>query len=137
MSTPACGIVHRAGRSNRPGYGPTPGRVGKLTQCPCGTGPADWYERSRRKIVTGDYNGDGRDDLAALYGYSDLRVKTVKTITFTAGADGILEGDPHGWEDPTGWNFDRAHLVERHSEGLPVCPTIFGHGGYPVGADTG
>lgn len=98
---------------------------------------AGWYERARMKIVTGDYNGDGRDDLAALYGYSDLRVKTVKTITFTAGADGILEGDLHGWEDPTGWNFDRAHLVERHSEGLPVCPTIFGHGGYPVGADTG
>ncbi|WP_327174376.1 FG-GAP-like repeat-containing protein [Streptomyces sp. NBC_01335] len=97
--------------------------------------PAGWYERSRMKIVTGDYNGDGRDDLATVYGYTDLRSGTVKTITFTAQSDGTLAGDLHGWETETGWTFDRMRPIERHSEGLPVCPTIFGHGGYPTGAN--
>ncbi|MFD5716653.1 FG-GAP-like repeat-containing protein [Streptomyces sp. NPDC127036] len=96
--------------------------------------PAGWYERSRMKIVTGDYNGDGRDDLATVYGYTDLRLGTVKTITFTAQADGTLAGDLHGWETEAGWTFDRMRLIERHSEGLPICPTVFGHGGYPTEA---
>ncbi|MFI7388467.1 FG-GAP-like repeat-containing protein [Streptomyces sp. NPDC049813] len=94
--------------------------------------PAGWYERSRMKIVTGDYNGDGRDDLATLYGYTDLRSGTVKTITFTAQADGTLTGDLHGWETDKDWAFDRMRPIERHSQGLPICPTIFGHGGYPT-----
>ncbi|MEV6262661.1 FG-GAP-like repeat-containing protein [Streptomyces sp. NPDC051784] len=97
--------------------------------------PEGWYERSRMKIVTGDYNGDGRDDLATVYGYTDLRLPTVKTITFTAQPDGTLAGDLHGWETGTGWTFDRMRLIERHSEGLPVCPTVYGHGGYPTKAD--
>ncbi|WP_432101911.1 FG-GAP-like repeat-containing protein [Streptomyces sp. bgisy091] len=95
--------------------------------------PAGWYERSRMKIVTGDYNGDGRDDLATVYGYTDLRLPTVKTITFIAQSDGTLVGDLHGWETETDWNFDRMFMIEGHSEGLPVCPTVYGHGGYPTG----
>ncbi|MFC8424456.1 FG-GAP-like repeat-containing protein [Streptomyces sp. NPDC057236] len=93
------------------------------------------YNRDRMKIVTGDYNGDGHDDLATLYGYSDGRVKT---ITFTAKADGSLNGSLHSWES-TGdnWTFDRVHPIERYSShpGPPLCPTVFGHGGYPTGAN--
>ncbi|MGW1237300.1 FG-GAP-like repeat-containing protein [Streptomyces californicus] len=91
-----------------------------------------WYERSQMRIVTGDYNGDGRDDLAAFYGYSDGRAKA---ITWTAKPDGALGSALHSWSEPSGWNLDRTHLFERYSSPppLPVCPVVYGHGGYPTG----
>ncbi len=97
--------------------------------------PPGWYDRSRMSIVSGDYNGDGRDDLATLYGYSDGRVKT---ISFLARADGTLGGGLHSWETSSGWTFSRAHMIERYNSpprGLPLCPTVYGHGGYPTGED--
>ncbi|MFE0772303.1 FG-GAP-like repeat-containing protein [Streptomyces sp. NPDC058861] len=91
-----------------------------------------WYERSRMRLVTGDYNGDGRDDLATFYGYDDTRAKA---ITFVAGPDGTLGDALHSWSEPSGWNLDRTHLFERYSSPppLPVCPVVYGHGGYPTG----
>ncbi|MFD7824762.1 FG-GAP-like repeat-containing protein [Streptomyces sp. NPDC059698] len=91
-----------------------------------------WYERSRMRLVTGDYNGDGRDDLAAFYGYSDTRAKA---FTFVATPDGALGDALHSWSEPSGWNLDRTHLFERYSSPppLPVCPVVYGHGGYPTG----
>ncbi|MGC9501505.1 FG-GAP-like repeat-containing protein [Streptomyces sp. WG7] len=74
--------------------------------------PAGNYARGNMKIVTGDYNGDGRDDLATLYGYSDGRVKA---ITWTAKADGTLNSPLHSWEAADGWSFDRIHVIERYS----------------------
>jgi hypothetical protein len=75
--------------------------------------PAGSYERSRMQLVTGDYNGDGRDDLATLYGYTD---GTVKTITWTSKPDGTLNSSLHSWEAPAGtWTFDRVHMIERYS----------------------
>ncbi|MFE7214602.1 FG-GAP-like repeat-containing protein [Streptomyces sp. NPDC057611] len=75
--------------------------------------PAGSYERSRMQIVTGDFNGDGRDDLATLYGYADGRVKT---ITWTSKPDGTLNSSLHSWEAPAGsWTFTRIHMIERYS----------------------
>ncbi|MFI1014868.1 FG-GAP-like repeat-containing protein [Streptomyces sp. NPDC020965] len=75
--------------------------------------PAGNYNRPGMKIVTGDYNGDGRDDIGALYGYS---TGIVKGITWTAKADGALNGPVHGWESaPGSWNFDNVTTIERYS----------------------
>ncbi|MDT0615315.1 trypsin-like serine protease [Streptomyces lancefieldiae] len=74
--------------------------------------PAGNYGRSQMKIVTGDYNGDGRDDLASVYGYADGRVKT---ITWTAKADGTLNSPLHSWEATSGWTFDAVHVIERYN----------------------
>jgi hypothetical protein len=64
-------------------------------------------------LAAGDYNGDGRDDLATLYGYTD---GTVKTITWTSKPDGTLNSSLHSWEAPAGtWTFDRVHMIERYS----------------------
>ncbi|MGW1978107.1 FG-GAP-like repeat-containing protein [Streptomyces sp. NPDC001889] len=93
--------------------------------------PAGSYDHARMKIVTGDFNGDGRDDLATLYGYSDGRVKT---ITFTARSDGALNSPLHSWESqPGNWTFGRVHMIEGYTSPatLPYCPAVFGHGGYP------
>ncbi|WP_411101036.1 FG-GAP-like repeat-containing protein [Streptomyces sp. x-45] len=70
------------------------------------------YERSHMQLVTGDYNGDGRDDLATVYGYTDGHVKT---ITWTAKLDGTLNGPLHSWETADTWTFDRMHMIERYS----------------------
>ncbi|MFE1070613.1 FG-GAP-like repeat-containing protein [Streptomyces sp. NPDC058783] len=70
------------------------------------------YTRAQMQIVTGDFNGDGRDDLATLYGYSDGKVKT---ITWTTRADGTLNSPLHSWEAASGWAFDRAHTIERYN----------------------
>ncbi|MFL9684392.1 FG-GAP-like repeat-containing protein [Streptomyces sp. KL110A] len=99
------------------------------------TRPAGSYDRSRMKIVTGDYNGDGRDDLATLYGYADGRVKT---ITFTADSDGDLDDPLHSWEsEPGNWTFSQVHMMEGYTSPtpLPYCPAVFGHGGWPTEAD--
>ncbi|MET8102634.1 FG-GAP-like repeat-containing protein [Streptomyces sp. NPDC005236] len=74
--------------------------------------PAGNMWRQNMHIVTGDFNGDGRDDLGALYGYADGRVKT---FTWTTGADGHFGPAVGSWEAPAGnWTFDRAHFVERY-----------------------
>ncbi|WP_254667953.1 FG-GAP-like repeat-containing protein [Streptomyces griseus] len=92
--------------------------------------PEGWYERYQMYLVTGDYNGDGRDDLATYYGYSDGRAKT---ITFTAKTDGTLDAPLHSWNVDNGWTFARVHMVERYNSSPPLCPTVYGHGGYPTG----
>ncbi|WP_432156389.1 FG-GAP-like repeat-containing protein [Streptomyces sp. bgisy153] len=75
--------------------------------------PAGNYTRSGMKIVTGDYDGDGRDDLATVYGYADGRVKT---ITWTSKADGTLNSPLHSWEAPAGsWTFNSMHMIERYN----------------------
>jgi hypothetical protein len=71
------------------------------------------YFRNSMKIVSGDYNGDGRDDLGALYGYAD---GSVKMLTWTAKADGTLNERLEGWlASPGNWVFDRVGMIERYS----------------------
>ncbi|MEU5087740.1 FG-GAP-like repeat-containing protein [Streptomyces sp. NPDC021356] len=75
--------------------------------------PAGNYYRENMQLVTGDYNGDGRDDLATFYGYSD---GSVKTITWTAKADGTLDAPAGSWSAAKGnWTFSRAHMIERYN----------------------
>lgn len=77
------------------------------------TAPAERYWRVNMQIVTGDYNGDGRDDLGALYGYADGRVKA---FTWTAKPDGSLNEALGSWETPTGvWTFDRFRTIEGYN----------------------
>ncbi|WP_241990010.1 MULTISPECIES: FG-GAP-like repeat-containing protein [unclassified Streptomyces] len=70
------------------------------------------YWRDHMQISTGDYNGDGRDDLGAFYGYDN---GTVRTITWTAKADGTLNEPVKSWTAETGWAYNRVTLFERYS----------------------
>ncbi|GAA4012639.1 FG-GAP-like repeat-containing protein [Streptomyces marokkonensis] len=65
------------------------------------------FAYSDMRVVPGDYNGDGRDDLAAMYGYSDGKVRT---FTWTSRADGGINGAAPGWASATnsGWNMDQS-----------------------------
>ncbi|MEU9202037.1 FG-GAP-like repeat-containing protein [Streptomyces sp. NPDC048332] len=90
------------------------------------------YDRARMYLVSGDYNGDGRDDVGALYGYEN---KLVAALTFTARADGTLADALHSWQSTEAdyWTFARVATIERYNSSLPACPAVFGHGGYPHG----
>ncbi|MEU8698387.1 FG-GAP-like repeat-containing protein [Streptomyces sp. NPDC048680] len=71
------------------------------------------FYREHMKVATGDFNGDGRDDIATLYGYDDGHLEA---ITWTAKIDGTLNEPVHSWNAPTGdWTFNRVYLIERYS----------------------
>ncbi|MFJ7159218.1 FG-GAP-like repeat-containing protein [Streptomyces sp. NPDC101118] len=62
------------------------------------------------RLVPGDYNGDGLDDLAALYGYNDGKVKM---FTWTTRPDGKINGAAAGWGSATttGWDIKRSTIL--------------------------
>ena len=73
------------------------------------------YNYSHMKVVSGDYNGDGRDDLGAMYGYSD---GSVRMFTWTAKNDnsGGFNDPLRGWSvDPGNWTFNNVHLINRYN----------------------
>ncbi|MER5206916.1 FG-GAP-like repeat-containing protein [Streptomyces sp. NPDC002825] len=75
--------------------------------------PAGNFWRENLKIVTGDFNGDGRDDVGGMYGYEDGRVKM---FTWTAKTDGTLNYHLGGWEAaPGNWSFGGVRMIERYS----------------------
>jgi hypothetical protein len=89
----------------------TDGKLGNRTEL--WSVPDGNYYRPHMQIVAGDYNGDGRDDLATFYGYEGGRVAT---ITWTTKADGSLNAPLHSWESPAGnWTFARVHMIERYN----------------------
>ncbi|GHB54795.1 hypothetical protein GCM10010331_48140 [Streptomyces xanthochromogenes] len=71
--------------------------------------PAGWWDVKHSKVVTGDFNGDGRDDIAALYGYDD---GTLKMHTFLAGPTGAFQPDLTSWGSTiTSWgDWNRTYL---------------------------
>ncbi|MEV7419037.1 FG-GAP-like repeat-containing protein [Streptomyces sp. NPDC089919] len=77
------------------------------------TSPAgNWY-RPNVKLVTGDYNGDGRDDLGGFYGYED---GSVRSFTWATNGDGKLGGATAGWStEPGNWTRERAHFLDQQT----------------------
>ncbi|MFD5041212.1 FG-GAP repeat domain-containing protein [Streptomyces sp. NPDC058377] len=67
---------------------------------------ADGWEVDRMKFATGDYNGDGRDDIGVLDSYT---AGTVRLMTFTAAPGGGFGEPVRGWES-TGWQFGRVSV---------------------------
>ncbi|RCH65467.1 hypothetical protein DT019_27085 [Streptomyces sp. SDr-06] len=76
--------------------------------------PAGWWDVNRSKLVTGDFDGDGRDDLASLYGYPD---GSVRMFTFTAKTDnsGTFNAGVGSWTAPTGWNLNEANVIRPYN----------------------
>jgi hypothetical protein len=68
------------------------------------------FTYSSMRLVAGDYNGDGLDDLAAMYGYSDGKVKM---FTWTTRTDGLINGAAPGWASATttSWDINRSTFL--------------------------
>ncbi|WP_436994748.1 FG-GAP-like repeat-containing protein [Streptomyces sp. enrichment culture] len=78
------------------------------------TSAAGNLTHSSMKIVLADYNGDGRDDIGAMYGYAD---GNVKMFTWPTKADGTSDSVRVGWGSATAgsWGFARTHFLNRHN----------------------
>ncbi|TBO60955.1 DNRLRE domain-containing protein [Streptomyces kasugaensis] len=71
----------------------------------------NWYY-PHMKIVAGDYDGDGRDDLGAMYGYAD---GTVRMFTWTATPTGGFNFAVPSWSTPSGWTFSNVFMLNRYN----------------------
>ncbi|MGW1998185.1 FG-GAP-like repeat-containing protein [Embleya sp. NPDC001921] len=70
--------------------------------------PGTWNAASA-KYTVGDYNGDGRTDIAALYGWSD---GSVTLHTLLAQPDGKLAAPVQSWRGAPGtWDWNRVQLT--------------------------
>ncbi|OEJ93781.1 hypothetical protein J116_004180 [Streptomyces thermolilacinus SPC6] len=76
------------------------------------TSAAGSLTHSSMKIVLADYNGDGRDDIGAMYGCAD---GNVKMFTWPTKADGTSDSVRIGWASATAssWGFARTHFLHR------------------------
>lgn len=81
------------------------------------------YDVARLKMVTGDYNGDGRDDLAVMNHQAD---NSVQMITWTAKADSMFNGG-------LALDLQPRCLVVRHDQTLQLLQLIQSEAGVPTG----
>ncbi len=71
----------------------------------------DRFTASRMQLTAGDYNGDGRDDLATMYGYAD---STIKLFTWTVKPDGTFNEPATGWTSSSGW-AGNSRVIKRYN----------------------
>jgi hypothetical protein len=71
------------------------------------TGAKDTWTTAQCAFVTGDFNGDGRDDLGVLYGYLDGHVQL---HSFLAQSNGGFSAPVSSWSSTTWGDFKRTHL---------------------------
>ncbi|MEU6704764.1 FG-GAP-like repeat-containing protein [Streptomyces wuyuanensis] len=77
------------------------------------TSPVGAWEAKNHKLVTGDFNGDGNGDIAALLGYSDTGVKL---WTFLGKPDGTFADPVQGWSSPAGGPFHKSYMTPQSGD---------------------
>ncbi|WP_327687038.1 FG-GAP-like repeat-containing protein [Streptomyces sp. NBC_00467] len=79
------------------------------------TAPSGTWLRNRCKFVTGDFNGDGRDDLGVFYGQGD---NTVRNHTFLATVTGGFTNPTSWWYSASlDWNRSTPHAGDFNGDG--------------------
>ena len=68
-----------------------------------------WTAWDRIRLTAGDYNGDGRDDVALLTGYPD---GSLTLNALTANASGGFGNPVQGWRSTTFGSYGRIHLPD-------------------------
>ncbi|UUS31728.1 MULTISPECIES: FG-GAP-like repeat-containing protein [Streptomyces] len=81
--------------------------------------PAGTWTRARAKFVTGDFNGDGRDELGVFYGQGD---NTIKQYVFPTTAAGVFTAPQVWWTGPAAttydWNKAQPHVGDFNGDRL-------------------
>lgn len=70
------------------------------------------FWRTEMKLVAGDYDGDGQDDLAAMYRYNDD--STVKLWTWITAPSGAFNEPAASWQSPPGNWYTRSEIFGRY-----------------------
>lgn len=94
------------------------------------------WRYSQSQWVAGDFNGDGRDDLAALYGYDD---GANGLFTFLGNADGTFTALPRSaYVGPGNWDAKKAKVFagDFNGDGRDDVGMMYDHGGCNTGTHT-
>ncbi|WP_399224723.1 FG-GAP-like repeat-containing protein [Streptomyces sp. TRM49041] len=67
------------------------------------SGPKGTWLASRSKFVTGDFDGDGRDEVGLLYGQGD---NSIRTYVFPTTTEGVFTTPSTWWTGPAATTFD-------------------------------
>ncbi len=89
--------------------------------------PGNW-DAFKAKLVAGDFNGDGRDDILALYGFGD---GTVAAYTLLARPDGGFADPVKSWtRKPGDWNYNASRLTagDYNGDGRADAAIMFDYG---------
>ncbi|MFB7279166.1 FG-GAP-like repeat-containing protein [Streptomyces hydrogenans] len=107
-------------------YGYSDGRAALYTFKPDASGafgtplrswnvPEDYWWGENVELAVGDFDGNGRADLAAMYGYED---GTVSMFTFKSQTDGGFVAPVKSWTtEPGNWNFSNVKLTAGDYDG--------------------
>ncbi|MCX2183747.1 VCBS repeat-containing protein [Streptomyces sp. SKN60] len=99
------------------------------------TGPGNW-DTAKGKIVAGDFNGDGRDDVLMMYDHDN---STTGAYTFLSNADGSFKNIFVSWWSGAGtWNQSSAKYVagDFNGDGKDDVVGVYGYGDGAVSAFT-
>ncbi|MEU7132048.1 FG-GAP-like repeat-containing protein [Streptomyces sp. NPDC046261] len=92
------------------------------------TKPGQWAFKNVKQIVAGDFNGDGRSDLATMYGYDD---GSVALFTFLSEPDGTFRKETKSWNTKPGqWAFKNAKQIvagDFNGDGRSDLATMYGY----------
>ena len=108
--------------------------AGPVWTAPYRSGPGNW-EWDRTKPVVGDFNGDGHDDLAAIYKYGDsdmgvlVKRGSPTGLTPGLGVDAPYRSGPGNWE----WDRTKPVVGDFNGDGHDDLAAIYKYGDSDMG----